>query len=76
MKRDLMVDKVADSKDLRATEDELDGRIEEIAKKRGVEPGKVYAGLQKENRLKELERSITEDKVFAFLIEQSTVTES
>jgi hypothetical protein len=32
--------------------------------------------LQKAKRLKELEQTITEEKVFAFLLTQSTVTES
>jgi hypothetical protein len=41
-----------------------------------MEPGKLFATLQKENRIKELERSITEEKVFTFLLDQSTVTES
>jgi len=36
----------------------------------------VYASLQKAGRLKELERQITEEKVFAYLLQQSTVTEA
>jgi len=33
----------------------------------------VYASLQKANRLREIERSITEDKVFAYLLDKNTV---
>jgi trigger factor len=51
----------------------VDGRVAEVAKNRGVEPGQVYASLQKAGRLKEIERSITEDKVFAWLLERNTV---
>jgi hypothetical protein len=36
----------------------------------------MYASLQKANRLGELERSITEEKAFAFLLQQSTVDET
>jgi len=40
---------------------------------RNLPPAQVYASLQTSNRLAELERAITEDKVFAFLLQQSTV---
>ena len=76
VRRDLILDHIAEAQDLRATEDDIDDRVEKIAKNRDTKPGKVFASLQKENRIKELERSITEEKVFAFLLEQSTVTES
>jgi len=42
---------------------------------RGVAPGEVYRSLQEAKRLGELERSITEEKIFAFLLSGSTVTE-
>ena len=47
----------------------------ELAAARGVEPGKLYASLQQANRLGELERSLTEEKTFSWLLGQSTVTE-
>lgn len=76
VKRDLALDAVAQQQSLTATEDDVDERVEEMAKARNMEPGKLFAGLQKENRIKELERSITEEKVFTYLLDQSTVTES
>lgn len=75
VKRDLVIAQVAEQQNLRATEEELDARIAEIARKRDVEPGKVYASLQRDHRMKELERTITEEKVFGFLLEQSTITD-
>ena len=59
-----------------ATEEELDGRIEEIAEKSGDTPAQIYANLQKSERLEALEREITERKVFDFLKEQSEITEN
>jgi hypothetical protein len=53
----------------------VDTRIGELAAARGVDPGKLYSSLQQANRLGDLERSITEEKTFAWLLEQSTVTE-
>jgi trigger factor len=76
VRRDLVLDHVAKANDLKATEADLDRRVEDIAKRRGVEPGQVYAELQKAKRLKELEQTITEEKVYGFLLAQSTVTES
>lgn len=76
VKRDLLLDQIVAQESLRGTEEELDARIAEIAERRNAEPGTVYAQLQKANRLKELEQTITEDKVFDFLLSQSTVTES
>jgi trigger factor len=76
VKRDLLLEYVVEHHDVKATEEDIDERVEKIAEARGTEPGKVFASLQKENRIKDIEQGITEEKVFAFLLEQSTVTES
>ncbi len=75
VKRDLVIDHVAEKFNLRATAEEVDQRIAEIARRRNAEPGRVYASLEKAGRLRELERSITEEKVYAYLLKQSAVTE-
>ena len=76
MRRDLIVDTLAEREKLAASEADVDERVAEVAKKRGAEPGQVYASLQKAGRLKEIERSITEDKVFAWLLERNTVEQA
>jgi trigger factor len=73
VRRDLVIDTVAQREGLAATEADIDARIAELAQKRGADPGQVYASLQKAGRIKEIERSITEDKVFSWLLERSTV---
>ena len=73
VRRDLVIDTVAERESLTATEADLDDRIAETAGKRGADPGQLYASLQKSGRLKELERNITEDKVFKWLLERNTV---
>jgi trigger factor len=75
VRRDLVLDAVVEQQGLRATETELDERIARMAEARGVTAGDVYGQLQKANRLGELERAITEEKVFDFLLSQSTVEE-
>ena len=76
VKRILAIDHLSEIQELRATEEELDDRIEEIAEKSGDTPAKIYASLQKGERLEALEREITERKVFDFLKEQSEITEA
>jgi trigger factor len=76
VRRDLIVDTLAEREKLAATEADVDDRVAEVAEKRGAEPGQVYASLQKAGRLKEIERSITEDKVFGWLLERNTVEQA
>jgi trigger factor len=76
VRRDLVLDSVVETNGLRATESDLDERIAKLAETRGVPAGQLYGTLQKANRLPELERSITEEKAFAFLLQQSTVDEA
>lgn len=73
VRRDLIIDTIAEREGLRATEADLDDRIAELAKKRNAEPGQVYASLQKAGRLKEIEHGLTEEKVFKWLLERNTV---
>ncbi|MEJ2238659.1 MAG: trigger factor [Gemmatimonadales bacterium] len=75
VRRDLIIDHVAEKESLKATEEDVDFRIEEIAKRQNTDPSKVYSSLQKAKRLNELERSITEEKVFNYLMEQSTIVD-
>jgi len=76
VQRDLVLDALVEQQGLKASEAELDQRIAEMAAARQVAPGELYGTLQKANRLPELERSITEEKVFDFLLKQSTVDEA
>jgi trigger factor len=73
VKRDLVLDAVVEQQGLRASEAEIDARIAAMAEARGVSAGELYGSLQKANRLAELERGLTEEKAFEFLLQQSTV---
>jgi trigger factor len=75
VKRDLVLDAVIEANALRATEQELDARIAKMAEARNVPASQLYASLEKAKRLPEIERAITEEKVFDFLLSQSTVEE-
>lgn len=75
VRRDLVLDAVVEANGLKATEEELDRRVGELAEARGIPASQLYGNLQKANRLPELERAITEEKAFAWLLQQSTIDE-
>ncbi len=74
VRRDLIIDTLAERESLAASATDVDMRIEEMAKARNADPGQVYAQLQKAGRLQEIERELTEDRVFAWLLEKNPVT--
>ncbi|MDH3205334.1 MAG: trigger factor [Gemmatimonadota bacterium] len=74
VKRLLVIDRVAETQGLGATEDDIDARVEEIAEANKTTPAKVYASMQKAGRLDAIEHDLTERKVFGFLMEQSEIT--
>ncbi len=75
VRRELVLEAVSTAQNLQATESDLDARIAEMAAARGTEPGKLYASLEQAKRLGELERALTEEKTFTWLLSQSTVHE-
>ena len=74
VRRDMLIDAIAEQEKLVATEKDVDDRVAKVAEQRGTEPGQVYASLQKAGRLPEIERSITEEKVFEWLTARNDVT--
>jgi len=76
VRRDLIVETVAEQAKLYATAEALDARIAELARRRGETPAAVRATLEKAGRLREMERSMTEENVFTHLLGQSTVEDA
>jgi FKBP-type peptidyl-prolyl cis-trans isomerase (trigger factor) len=73
LKRMLVVEHLADREGLRASQDEVDARVEEMAAEHGRSPSDVWLELEKSGQLEALEGQITEDKVFRYLESQNTV---
>ena len=73
VRRDLIVETLAERENLKATEADIDGRVAEMAAKRNADVSQVYMSLQKAGRLKEIEQAITEDKVFGWLLSRNEV---
>jgi trigger factor len=76
VRRELVLDTIVEAQGLRATEIELDQRVAALAASRNLPTGQLYAQLEKAGRLRDLERSITEEKAFAWLLQQSTVVDA
>src|SRR5947207_8805871 len=73
VRRDLVLDWVVEHQNLLATEAEVAAKIDELATRRGMPADQLRASLEKAKRLRDLQRGLTEEKVFAFLVSQSTV---
>src|SRR5213595_2281592 len=73
VRRDLILDWVVEHHGLRATAAELEQKLAELAARRGTPVAELRASLEKAKRLRDLERGFTEEKVFTFLLSQSTV---
>ncbi len=76
VKRILLIEQIAQTQSLTASDDDIDDRVEEIAEANNPDAAKVYAELQKAGRIESLERELTEKAVFDFLFEQSEITEA
>src|SRR5439155_1416503 len=73
LRRDLILYWVVEHHGLRATAAELDARLQEVAARSGKTAAELRASLEKAKRLRDLERGFSEEKVFTFLLSQSTV---
>jgi trigger factor len=74
VRRDMLIDALAEQQSLTASEKDVDERVAKVAEQRGTDPGQVYASLQKAGRLPEIERSITEEKVFEWLTARNEIS--
>lgn len=73
LRRLLVIERVAELEALHATPAEVQGRVAEIAERLGRAPEDLAVQLRKNGRLDEMEREITEEKVFQYLKSLSTI---
>ncbi|UCC82078.1 MAG: trigger factor [Gemmatimonadota bacterium] len=74
IRRTLVIQRVAEDQGLEATKEDVQERLQQLAKRMGRQPGEVRARMAKSGELRELERRITEEKVFEYLKEQSEIS--
>ena len=75
VRRDVVIDTIAEKEGLVASTADVDDKVAQMATEQGVETGQLYVQLEKGGRLKELERTVTDEKVFNWLIARNTVNQ-
>jgi trigger factor len=73
LQRMMVIERIAEMEGLEATGDELEQRVNDLAERMNRSASEVRQQLRKSNRLAEIEREITEDKVFEYLKSLSTI---
>ena len=73
VRRELLVERIVDEHGLRASEEEVAEKVREIARRAGQSPSAVRARLRKSGGLGNIERGLTDARLFAFLMEQSGI---
>ena len=73
IKRTLILQKIAEDNDLKATQEQVKERVEALARTAGRPAREVRAQLSKSGELRELEQRITEERIFDFLKGQSEI---
>lgn len=71
----LILEAIADKEAIAVTDNELTEHIEATAKARRVAPAKLRAEWQRDQRLDSVVRSLRQNKVLRFLVENAVVTE-
>ncbi|MCY3547254.1 MAG: trigger factor [Gemmatimonadetes bacterium] len=74
VRRELLSARITDEHGLHASGEEVDARVEALARSMDEPPARVRARLRKSGALRNIERGLTEAKLFAFLREQSDIT--
>ncbi len=73
VRRDVIIELLAEREKLAAGEADVDAKVQEMADARKVPVAQLYATLEKAGRLPLLERELTEERVFGWLLAQNTV---
>lgn len=74
IRRMMLIDRVAELEGLRATESDVDAKIEELATRFNRPSHEVRNQFKKSGRLSEIEEQITEEKVFDYLKSLSDIS--
>ena len=75
VRRELLIARIIDEHDLRATQEEVNARVDELAKGTNQSRGRLLARLKKSGGLRNIERTLTESRLFEFLKGRSEVTD-
>jgi trigger factor len=73
VRRMLAIERIAELEGLHATQEDVEGRIQEIAEENRVEPAKVRQELARSGRVQAIASDLTEKRVFDYLKSLSTI---
>jgi trigger factor len=73
IKRTLILQRVAEDQGFEVSREEVQAKVEEIAKRAGRSVGEVRGRLAKSGELRDIERRLSDEKVYEFLREQSEI---
>ena len=76
VKRELLVERILDEHGLRPTEEEVNARVDELAQGTNQSRGRLLARLRKSGGLRNIERTLTETRLFDFLKSRSDITDA
>ena len=75
MKSAFLIDKLAEEEKLHATDDDIEAKFDDMAKKFGMEKEKIKNFYKEKDGNQRLSYQITEDKVYKYILDSSTVEE-
>lgn len=75
VKSAFLIDKLAEEEKLHATDEDMEARFDDMAKRFGMEKEKIKNFYKEKDGLQKMSYQITEDKVFKFILNGSTVDE-
>jgi trigger factor len=74
MRKMILVDNLRRQNDVKATDEELDARLAELAEEQGTSPEQMRSLIERAGNLDRLRGDLEEDKVFDLLEEKATIT--
>ena len=75
VKRDLLMERIVDDHGLRPGAQEVRAQVDRLARESNQSPGRLRARLKKSGGLRDIERRLTDARVFEFLKSRSEITE-
>ncbi|MEE9591362.1 MAG: trigger factor [Thermodesulfobacteriota bacterium] len=71
LRRDMILDSIAEKEGITVSSEEIDAKIEDVAKKSGETPEIVKKNIEKQNMVNLLKKSLLDEKVFEFILSKA-----
>jgi trigger factor len=71
LRRDMILDSIAEKEGITISPEEIDAKIEDVAKNSGETPETVKKNIEKQNMVNLLKKSLLDEKVFEFILSKA-----